>query len=193
MDQNYHLFKGYKTIFWGIFLTSFHFNFMGIPILPQFIEWLIVVKGINLLKDVQPTKSLIYASECGSWLAFFTFIGGFVSLFKPDIFNSGTLFTIIWSTGIMTLQLILKYYILVGSIELLEIFHKPDAMERYIKSTRNFIISYIVIMVFQIISQTIVLESWLAVSGITAIIINIWFMIFISEFKNLFMKEVTDG
>lgn len=190
MDQNYSLFTGYKTILWGIFLTSFNINFFGIPILPQFIEWLIVVKGINRLKDVHSSKSLIYAGECGSWIALFTFIGGFISLYRPDIFRNGTLFTIIWSTGIMTMQLILKYNILVGSINLLELSHKYDVVERYIKNIRNYIISNIVFIVFQTISLTIALEKWLAVSGIAFIILNIWFMKLVSELKNILSNDV---
>ncbi|WP_097014244.1 hypothetical protein [Anaerocolumna aminovalerica] len=190
MEQNYSLFKGYRLIFWGIFFTSFNFNFFGIPILPQFIEWFIVYSGIKMLKEVYTSKSLISAVNCGTWIVLFTLVVGFISLFEPNIFKNGTLFTLIWSTGITTMQLILKYYILVGSIELLEVFHKQDVAEKYVKSTGNYIISYILVTVAQIIVLTIPSEVWNAALGIASLILNIWLMILISELKNIFNKEV---
>ncbi len=84
-----------------------------------------------MLKEVYTSKSLISAVNCGTWIVLFTLVVGFISLFEPNIFKNGTLFTLIWSTGITTMQLILKYYILVGSIELLEVFHKQDVAEKY--------------------------------------------------------------
>lgn len=189
MDQSCSSSKGYNKIFWGILLTTFNFNYFGIPIPPQFIKWLIVGKGISELKEAHPSNSFIYAGEWGSWLTFLTFIGGSVSLLKPEIFKNGTLSTIIWSTGITALELLLKYYILAGSINLSKMFLKDDVVEGYIKSTRNYIISYIVVIVFQIISLTILLDKWLVVSGIASIILNIWFMALINEFKNTFSKE----
>ncbi len=88
------------------------------------------------------------------------------------------------------MQLILKYYILVGSIELLEVFHKQDVAEKYVKSTGNYIISYILVTVAQIIVLTIPSEVWIAALGIASLILNIWLMILISELKNIFNKEV---
>lgn len=190
MEQNYSLFKGYKLIFWGIFFTSFNFNFFGIPILPQFIEWFIVCSGIKMLKEVHPSKTLIRAGNWGTWIVLFTLIVGFISLFEPDIFKNGTLFTLIWSTGITTMQLILKYFILVGSIEILEVFNKQDVAKKYAKSTRNYIISYIVVTVVQIIVLTVVSEIGMVALGIASLIMNIWFMILISELKKIFSIEV---
>ena len=41
--------KGYKKIFWGMFLSIFHVNLGYIRILPQFIAYLVVVIATLLI------------------------------------------------------------------------------------------------------------------------------------------------
>jgi len=126
----------------------------------------------------------------GVWIVLLTFVVGFISLFQSDIFQIGTLFTLIWTTGIMTMELILKYYILVGSIELSEMFHKRDIAEEYVRSTRNYIIFNIVVMVAQTIVLTIVSEIGIVALGIVSLIMNIWFIILVRELKNIFNEDI---
>jgi hypothetical protein len=190
MEQKHRLLKGYKLIFWGIVFTSFNFNLFGIPILPQFIEWFIVYSGIKALNEVHPSNTLKNGVNFGVWIVLLTFVVGFISLFQSDIFQIGTLFTLIWTTGIMTMELILKYYILVGSIELLEMFHKRDIAEEYVRSTRNYIIFNIVVMVAQTIVLTIVSEIGIVALGIVSLIMNIWFIILVRDLKNIFNNNI---
>ena len=72
--------KGFKNIFWGVFLATFNINFGFIKVLPAFVGWMVLNSGINMLMEEAESESLEKAQKYSKFLVILSIIGGLISL-----------------------------------------------------------------------------------------------------------------
>lgn len=113
------MYGGYKKIFWGIFIATFNINIGVIKIFPSFVGFIIVLAGINSLYRETEIKAFDKARIYGAITTLMTLIGSileFSSIEYMDIY----LFNELWIIINSTIELMLFYKIIEGSIEYLK-------------------------------------------------------------------------
>jgi len=71
---------GYKIIFWGIFISTFHINFGIVQILPVFIGFLIIRLGIKSIVEEYDCTSLHNAVKVAALTAAVSAVGSIIGL-----------------------------------------------------------------------------------------------------------------
>ena len=175
--------KGYKNIFWGIIFLSFHINLGSLKIIPSFIAWIIVLRGINALaneyKSRDFTEAIRYTNAIIVLTLIFDLVGflGVVDLGNLPIFN----FSIV---VLMTLELIILSKVLDGSLGLLKDLDQDEKALDLVESKNKYIKLYSLTII--ITSIAITLNIWIAMlmfGAIFSLMIRIYYLVIINNLK----------
>ncbi len=182
------MYKGYQSIFWGMFFASFHINLSNIEILPLFVAWIIVANGINKLNEVESgsfSKAKIFALITAG----LSFVSGLITLTYGSAAD-GIILPIILPTVIGIMELLTEYKILQGTVEYLSINDNIEMVQEYTKKMRNYTIFFIIFLTLECIAISSFMEELIVVVAIFGLILRIWFMYTISNLKKLYEEDI---
>lgn len=176
--------SGYKRIFLGLLISLFHINIMNVQIIPQFIGFILIAYGINLLCNNFENNNFKIAlsfSYVISIMSFFTFISPFIGSRFDDIIPPFSPQYIIWTVIFSLSDALMFYYIFSGSIEYLINVNKNELAQTFIRKQRIYIILNSVIVIGEIISLTLANNFAFITFIVISIFIRIWLLILISR------------
>ncbi|BBF42817.1 hypothetical protein lbkm_1502 [Lachnospiraceae bacterium KM106-2] len=130
--------KYQKQFIIGIIMISFHFNFFGIPLFPQWIGWTFILSGCKhyLLENDHPSIRL--AKKMAGVLCGITLIESFLSYSYVSISYDN--YTVIHGVVLSVLEMILFYQLMIGAQE--------DKEEETIRTYNNYLVGYLVLNTF---------------------------------------------
>lgn len=185
------MYEGYNRIFWGIFISTFHINLGPVQIFPAFVGFLMIVSGLNLLYEESALERFKGVKSWGILTASLSFIGGLVYFFTQS--DTRFLFlNIIWTIGFAITQFTLFFKVIEVSIEYLEIGIYEDLKEKYILKLRKYTVFMILNIIFISLSLIFHLQTFFTMGAIIAVILNIYVMTMIYEFREIFEEELIE-
>lgn len=174
--------RGYRTIFWGIFFASFHINLGMIPILPQFVGWIIVAVGVGRIQQEHPSAIFHKAGIFSQIVVVLALFSGVFSIYLANA-SVVSILTTISPIIFGVAELLMEYAVLEGSIEY---FYSNNAVilaEEYIRKLRAYTIVFVIFIIMHCITLTFYLENYILISVLIGIILRIWFMILMSSLR----------
>lgn len=182
------MYKGYNKVFWGIFFLTFHINLGPIRILPTFVAYLIVLSGIKILYQETQIDSFRKAEILAIILAIRSIIFGIVELISIDI-GKFFIFNILIIIVFNTIEMIMFYKLMEGSIEYFNSANLEEVTRRNIGAVRF----YIAVSTISIISINFVLVFNIELLGslvaFLLIILRIYLMISVGRNRSIFAEK----
>ncbi|HHX23618.1 MAG TPA: hypothetical protein GX723_06370 [Thermoanaerobacterales bacterium] len=177
------MYQGYRRIFWGIFFLTFTINLGSLKILPSFAAYLIIHSGIKTLQNEHSSHLLDRASKA-SVVATIISILEIVFVWFVDLDNQSYL-AVLWMTIIILIELILIYFLLVASTDILQHYDHKELAQEYDKKMRIYISSYTLLAIVIIISYTFSFITIMTLASIAMIILRIWLMAIVNSLKKV--------
>lgn len=176
--------KGYKSVFLGYILATFHLTIQGLQILPNFIGFFIAGIGIAKLYDETQNKAFRLAKNAMMFLCLLSFL----QLFQGE---GGALYTgVIYVEMLVSVlyavtEITIYYYLFEGSIDLL-----CGESEEQVKRTFEHGQRYVMIMMILLNSLLIFTNSfqafiWSIVFAIGLLIIRIYVICKMNQMKHI--------
>lgn len=176
--------EGYNKIFWGIFIATFNIKLGPITILPGFVGWMIVLGGVNILSQEYNLDSFEAAKKYLKILVGLTLIGEVLTLFVGESLNNSLLF-LYYPILVVTIELLMTYKILEGSIAYLRQNNLDNIALEYEINLRTYTIFYIIATIVFAIAITFNIEYLLIILAISIIILRISLMMMVSRLKKM--------
>ncbi|MDF2543714.1 MAG: hypothetical protein K0S47_3432 [Herbinix sp.] len=180
--------KGYRTIFWGFFIATFHISIQGFQILPVFLGWLIVAQGISILHVHFSTKSFLKAKVMAILIIIYSLlwdIKRFVQIVIPYEYIISSAGNILLAMGTLWMEFLL----LEGSIAYLQELQLDRKAVEYGRRLRSFLVISLIQIIFLTVTYVILDQILITVSAICAIILVIWFINIISSLRKNLSEE----
>lgn len=173
------MYEGFRTIFWGIFFVTFHINLGPIAILPLFVGYMIVSRGINRLREEFDTVHFEKARRISFWL---TILGvfSFLLIWSPV---QNTILLSYYPLLFSILELLLVYNILEGSIERFITGDKRDVADNYRSEQRTYIVFMTIYIIGMCIAITIGENTLAFVMLIFGLFLRLWLMAMLGRLK----------
>ena len=170
---------GYKKIFWGLILTSFHINLGPIMIIPPFIAWFFVFVGINYLLQncTEPISNdhFFRARFFAVSITIITLLGDIISYLGKN-----AVWTQFIPVIVVVLELLLTYYLLEGSLNLSSDF------KQHSNHLTAYILCYLVYSILFCIVITFALTNLLIITAIIGLFLRLWVLLQISKYKKTY-------
>lgn len=182
------MYRGYQTIFWGIFLASFHINLGSLKIIPAFAAWFIVSVGIKKLNEANESVYFTKAVFFADMAVILSIISGVLSLIWQGS-SSSILMTLVWPVAFGVVELLTEYTLLTGSIESLLVSDKMNFAVEYTKKTQTYSIFFIILIIIESISLTFLINEFIIITAVYGIILRIAYMIMMGNLKNIFGED----
>lgn len=182
------MYQGYKTIFWGIFFLTFHINIGFLQILPSFMGFVIIYWGIKCILEDYQSPNLYKAKTTTVFAILLSIIGGILDLGLIGFFQS-TQLSLLIPISISVIELLLFYYLLTGSVELLMSYNLTEMAESYINKTRIYIILFSFLTIMEIIILIFNIDYLIIIYAMAVILIRIWLMTMCSTLKDTDFKD----
>lgn len=178
--------SGYKKILLGIFLVTFHINLGPIQIVPPVFGWLIVTFGVTELLQTFPNTPFRDGRYLAITVLFYTLITSVISFFNPTWFSSNSMLQ--FSPVVYAIiHLLFIYHILEGSILYVRSL-KMDIVEKSLTTrTGTYIVIYVINALVLCYSIVFHGSMFITITTIIGVILNIWFMMMMSELGRLEM------
>ncbi|MBR0599155.1 hypothetical protein [Sinanaerobacter chloroacetimidivorans] len=177
------MFEGYRIIFWGIFITTFHINIGPLQILPNFLGYFLIFMGIKSLMEEFTSEDLIKAKTTALLLGIYSLIAGVLDLVLSD--SRGAFLPVVLLPVVAAmLELFLFYYLFRGSAVFLKESGQGELADSCVAKTRGYLLLFILLTNLEIVGLTFQLQSLLTVFAIAMICLRIWLMATISGLKN---------
>ena len=171
--------EGFRTIFWGIFFVTFHINLGPIAILPLFVGYMIVSRGINHLREEFDTVHFEKARRISFWL---TLLGvfSFLLIWSPV---QNTILLSYYPLLFSILELLLVYNLLEGSIERFITGDNKDVADNYRSEQRTYIVFMTIYIIGMCIAITIGENTLAFVMLIIGLFLRLWLMVMLGRLK----------
>jgi hypothetical protein len=180
------MFKGFRTIFWGIFFITFHINIGPIPILPAFVGYMYVSRGIDNLRD-EFSSPYFWRARIVSLLLTILAVFSFLLIFVQQQHLLTDYYLLLFSI----LELFLIYYILEGSREYFAVMNREELISSYRNEQR----AYTVFMTIYIIGLCIAItigEGTLSFAMILiGIFLRLWLMTMLGRLKRSCQEQIS--
>lgn len=175
--------KGFKNIFWGVFLATFNINFGFIKVLPAFVGWMVLNSGINLLMEEAESESLEKAQKYSKFLVILSIIGGLISL-NINVFFLFKYFPIL----VEIMELLTIFYLIEGCIEYLKANEVEMYPAQYEMNLKTYTIFFCIVTLLISIGLTLN-NSMLAIGAILGLILRISVMVMINNIKKINLNK----
>ncbi|KOR26812.1 hypothetical protein [Clostridium sp. L74] len=176
--------NGYKKVLWGIFIITFNINLGIIRILPPFIGFIIILRGISSLYKETQIESFNNAKIFAIIISGIATIVEFTGLLSIELTNS-FIFNEVCIVFSKIIELIMFYKLFNGSIEYLNNNDKYDLACESIKKLRFYIITSVINIIFLNLTLLFDIKIFNIIVLAMLIILRIYLMMWISSFKNV--------
>ncbi len=170
--------SGYRIIFWGLFIATFHINIGMLPILPVFVGYLSMAHGVNLIRQEYSSPQLDKAYLITCLLAILGIIGQVITWTGQ---TNDWIRLLPAAYGV--LELFFMYYLLEGSMSFFH-DHGREVLEIEYKSRLSaFIVAEVLFAVFYLVSATMMNQGMVVAASIAGVVLRIWMMILVSSLR----------
>jgi hypothetical protein len=173
------MFDGYRIIFWGIFFITFHFNLGPIAILPLFVGYMTVSRGIDHLQEEFASPFFQKARNTSMLLTILGFISFVLIWVQPPQSIVMSYYPLLFSV----LELFLVYYILEGSIENFIAKGSSDLAQDYRNEQRTYTVFMTIYIIGMCIAITLIETSFSFAMILTGIFLRLWLMVMMGRLK----------
>jgi hypothetical protein len=173
------MFDGYRIIFWGIFFITFHINLGPIAILPAFIGYMTVSRGIDHLQKEFESPYFQKARNTSMLLTILGLIS-FVLIWAPQQQSIAmSYYPLLFSI----LELFLVCFILEGSIDNFISMGSRDLARDYRNEQRTYIVFMTIYIIGMCIAITLVDTSFAFVMILIGLFLRLWLMVMLGRLK----------
>lgn len=178
------MFEGFRILFWGIFLITFHINLGPIALLPVFIGYIVVSRGINHLQQEFDSP---YYQKAGNVSLVLTILGviSFLLTWAPQ----QSLFLSYYPLLFSVLELMLVYYILEGTIEKFVADEEKELAGDYRSEQRTYITIMTIYIIGMCIAITFVAGILSFVMVLIGLFLRLWLMAMLGRLKRAGQKS----
>ena len=177
--------NGYRVIFWGIFFITFHINLGPIAILPAFVGYMIVSRGINHLLEEFASPYFRKARNTSTLLTILGVIS-FVLIWAPQQPSIAMSYSpLIFSV----LELFLVYFILEGSIEHFIVMGCRDRAKDYRNEQRTYTVIMTIYIIGMCIAITLVETSFALAMILIGVFLRLWLMVMLGRLKRVQLEK----
>lgn len=176
--------SGYKKIIIGILLATFHINLGRVQIVPTVIGWVVLTIGVMELMEAFPNTPFRKAGYLAKTLIAYTLITDVAEFFNPTLFSTSSMFRFA-PVLYAIIYLLFTYNVLDGSILYVRSLQMEALEKSLVTRTGTFIILYLLNSLVICYALAFNGSLFLTVAAVTGIILNIWFMMMMSELKRL--------
>lgn len=180
--------KGYKKIFWGFIFMTFHINIGRVPIIPNFISYIIIYCGIKNIVENYNLRSFKIASNFCIGLAVLSFFSLIIEVQPNGIIENNIFFKIIWMNVFGILEMIMVYMLLCGNMEILKEM-RNCLHERYYKKIIKYVILKSMSVVAKNINMIFMSKTLLGLTVILELGIRIWIILLIRGMYKFSLKN----
>lgn len=173
--------KGFKKIFWGIFIATFNFRIGSIKILPSFIGFFIIMNGMNILFKSTSIKKFDSASKFSGLIAVVMLLGEVACIIVES--SNNILFNELYIMLISVLEILIFYNCIEGII--IYINNNKGITKTYIAKQRFYIIFATMSTIFINVSFFIKSDYFNIIVGIISIVLRIYLMTIFSGAKKI--------
>ena len=172
------MYSGYRTIFWGLFFSTFRINLGTLQILPAFVGWLIVAHGVNLINQDSNIASFWKSYKYALLLVLIMIIGPGLSLFGIE-----HELLVYWPILFAIIELLFIYHLLVGSDEYFNAGLERQEEVDCLGTLRVFMLLFIITTILECIMFTIPNSTLTFVVTIASFGLVLWLMYIVSFLK----------
>lgn len=176
--------SGYKKIIIGILLATFHITLGRVQIVPTVIGWVVMTIGVMELMEAFPNTPFRKAGYLAKTLIAYTLITDVAEFFNPTLFSISSMFRFA-PVVYAIIYLLFTYNVLDGSILYVRSLQMEELEKNLVARTGTFIILYLINSLVICYALAFNGSLFLTLAAITGIILNIWFMLMLSELKQL--------
>lgn len=180
--------KGYRIIFWGVFFATFHIDIGWLQIIPSFIAWLIISKGVKCIYREYSTDNLRNAKNFARIAAILCVSSLLYYLLSGDAQSSNPITDAFLTLAFSVSELLFGYKILSGSTEYLLYNEKIEEANSCIIQLRCYLIAFLFFLCIMSIYLFFYLKGFGTLVAIIGILLRIWFMVMIRSLR----KGVTE-
>lgn len=173
------MFEGFRSIFWGIFFITFHINLGPIAILPAFVGYMIVSRGIDQLQ-AEFTSPYFKKARITSMLLT---ILGIISFLLIWVIQQQSIFMDYYPLLFSVLELFLVYYILEGSIEKFKAMDNKALAGDYRSEQRTYTVFMTIYIIGMCIAITIVGTAFAFAMILIGLFLRLWLMMMLGRLK----------
>lgn len=171
--------EGYRVMFWGIFFITFHINLGPISILPAFIGYLIVSRGIDRLQGEFASPFFRKARLVSNGLT----ILGVISFLLVWFPQSESIMMSYYPLSFSILELFLVYYVLEGSMERMLACGDGRQVDSYRSEQRSYLIFMTIYIVGMCLAITIAEEISTTLMILLGLFLRFWFLAMLGRLK----------
>ncbi|MBP1757064.1 MAG: hypothetical protein H6Q59_3462 [Firmicutes bacterium] len=180
------MFEGFRIMFWGIFFVTFHINLGPIAILPIFVGYMMVSRGIEHL---QAEYDSVHFQKARINSMLLTILGVFSFLLlwlqpKPSILMN--YYPLLFSV----LELSLVYRILEGTIENLKEHGEQEQADGYRSEQRTYTIFMTIYIIGMCIAITFAEATLSFAMIIIGLFLRLWLMAMLGRLKRSSPEKV---
>lgn len=179
------MFDGYRIIFWGIFFITFHINLGPIAILPAFVGYMTVSRGINHLQEGFTSP---YFQKARNTSMLLTILGviSFMLIWAPQQPSIAmSYYPLLFSI----LELFLVYFILEGSIEHLIVMGCRDQAQDYRNEQKTYTVFMTIYIIGMCIAITLVETSFAFAMILIGVFLRLWLMMMLGRLKRAQLEK----
>lgn len=172
------MFEGFRILFWGVFLITFHINLGPIAILPVFVGYMIVSRGIDHLQSVFTSPYYQRARIVSMLLTIFGVIS-FLLIWAPKQPTFMSYYPLLFSV----LELLLVYYILEGTIEKFVADGEKELARDYRSEQRTYTVLMTIFIIGLCIAITFAVGILSFVMVLLGLFLRLWLMVMLGRLK----------
>jgi hypothetical protein len=170
--------SGFRIIFWGIFFVTIHINLGPIAILPAFVGYMIVSRGIEHLQEGFDTPYFRKARIASMLLTMLGVIS-FLLIWAPQQSIIMSYYPLLFSV----LEFFLVYYILEGSIEKFELVDSKELASDYRSEQRTYLVFMTIYIIGMCIAITIGEATFAFIMIIIGLFLRLWLLMMMGRLK----------
>ncbi|WP_353093972.1 hypothetical protein [Tissierella praeacuta] len=184
------MFKGYKQIFWGIFIATFNIKLGPIKILPAFVGLLLISIGLRKLYEETKVESFHKTQVIGVLAASISFIAGLLNYFSDKPINY-SIPILVFMAVYNIIELILFFKILESSIEYLDSNNYTDIANENIAKLKGYTIISVINIVLMNFALLFNINKLIFFVSLIGVILRIFIMVLVNRLKKLFIEVET--
>jgi len=174
--------EGYKKIFWGILISTFHVTIGMLTILPPFIGWIVVLTGISVLEE-QKSDEMFSSPKKGMLVLIILSLGGIFLSFLGN-HNMENYIPIMFLPLIAeAVELIVFHKILEASVHYFIERDQHETANIYISKDKTYIIIMAITFLLTVISITFNLTTMNMIGAVAFIISRIYLLTAMSALR----------
>lgn len=172
------MFSGYRTIFWGLFVITFHINFITIPILPAFVGYMIMSSGVGKLQEEFASENFNKARMMAQFMAILGVLSFFL-LWVPEQYFLLSFLPVVYSV----MELYFTYHLVEGSADHFRAEEKTEREMNYKSELGTYMVFSILFIIALCISITVADQTMIIIVAIVGVLLRIWLMAMMGRLK----------